>query len=632
MTLPRVPLDAANERQHRTVIATTVNELVKVRPPFDKTDAESQAGVTPLDYTYAPYNVLRYGADPTATDDSTYAFNLASSAVPDGGAIYIPAGDYLIDSACFLVRGKSNIRIGGDGEVSRIRVSGQTDGNAVKLDFHTTMAVDQCSFVTIENLCIESKGINYGNTDAYSGLAQGDPRTNAIINYGGSALLVARSDNVTVRNVTARRCGSVGVMYFSSCEAVVVEGCFANARSLGYAGFAADSWADQSVNTHRTYKFIDCRVSKEDATYAAKAGVLTEGDETTGYCLNVEVIGGIYEDIAIGSDAPLWGAAVGGQETNLTVTGMTAKNCYQGVRWEKRGGAADLEYLHVTGCNLIDNKVCGIYLKVSTATSGVRMSVTGTRIVTNSTSVWSASSEEAVKVSSGIACGGTLGSNAVQVVGCDISGSQHGIYSIEKSNFDLSGCHIQTLNGGVTLYGGGILQLTGSQVATSAASSIAVFMTTANKGATTSSNLAATIEANTLSAAADSTSDYAIQLAGNTALYTTIIVKNNVVPLGVISAVKGSATIYAFDEVTLNTTQRIILHGLSGPNTFANITIPKEFLPAYNYAVGSDGVSRAVIGQVNNVGGARGTVQVIMAGDVRAFYDYTANTRITVMQ
>jgi hypothetical protein len=54
MSLPRVPLDSSNERQHRTVIATTVNELVKVRPPFDRTKEEVAAGVTPVDYGYAP--------------------------------------------------------------------------------------------------------------------------------------------------------------------------------------------------------------------------------------------------------------------------------------------------------------------------------------------------------------------------------------------------------------------------------------------------------------------------------------------------------------------------------------------------------------------------------------------------
>jgi hypothetical protein len=60
MSLPRVPLESANERQHRTVIATTVNELVKVRPPFDTTEDEAAAGVRPIDHRYAPGDDRRY--------------------------------------------------------------------------------------------------------------------------------------------------------------------------------------------------------------------------------------------------------------------------------------------------------------------------------------------------------------------------------------------------------------------------------------------------------------------------------------------------------------------------------------------------------------------------------------------
>jgi hypothetical protein len=54
MALPRVPTESSNEKQHRTVIATTVNELAKTRPPFDQTAAEAAAGVTPLNYEYPP--------------------------------------------------------------------------------------------------------------------------------------------------------------------------------------------------------------------------------------------------------------------------------------------------------------------------------------------------------------------------------------------------------------------------------------------------------------------------------------------------------------------------------------------------------------------------------------------------
>lgn len=64
MALKRVPTDSNQDKQHRTVIATTVNELVKTRAPFDGTDAEAGAGVTPIDYGYPPsIDERRFGAE-----------------------------------------------------------------------------------------------------------------------------------------------------------------------------------------------------------------------------------------------------------------------------------------------------------------------------------------------------------------------------------------------------------------------------------------------------------------------------------------------------------------------------------------------------------------------------------------
>ena len=246
---------------------------------------------------------------------------------------------------------------------------------------------------------------------AYSGLSGGDPRTNAIINYGGSALLVSRSNAVTLNNVSARYCGSVGVVYLTSSQNIVVEECFANALSLGYAGFAIDNWADATVQRQRTYKFFNCRVAKETATYSAKAGIAAEGDQTTGRLLNVDVIGGVFEDCAIGADDPIYGSGVSAIDTRLTMTGVTTKNCYIGVTWQKRGGAIDFSWCRVNGCTFISNAVTGAYIAIGTATNDADVSIIGTKIFSANTSQWAsvgAVTNQAVKVSSGIAIGGYL--------------------------------------------------------------------------------------------------------------------------------------------------------------------------------------------------------------------------------
>jgi hypothetical protein len=91
MGLKVVPLDSGNEKQHRTVIATATNELIKVRPPFDQTPAEAAAGIKPQNTTYAPGNILRYGAGRGASDTDTAAF---VSALASTALVVIPTGTY----------------------------------------------------------------------------------------------------------------------------------------------------------------------------------------------------------------------------------------------------------------------------------------------------------------------------------------------------------------------------------------------------------------------------------------------------------------------------------------------------------------------------------------------------------
>jgi hypothetical protein len=92
MPLPLVPTDSNNEKQHRTVLATTVNELVKVRPPFDATEAEAAATVRPVDFTFGASDVLRHGAKGDGSTDDTDAIQRAFNAARRGyGRVHFPS-------------------------------------------------------------------------------------------------------------------------------------------------------------------------------------------------------------------------------------------------------------------------------------------------------------------------------------------------------------------------------------------------------------------------------------------------------------------------------------------------------------------------------------------------------------
>ena len=57
-----------------------------------QTTAETAASITPSNYAYPPGNVLRYGADPTSSSDSSLAI---SNACLVNTSVYIPGGTYL---------------------------------------------------------------------------------------------------------------------------------------------------------------------------------------------------------------------------------------------------------------------------------------------------------------------------------------------------------------------------------------------------------------------------------------------------------------------------------------------------------------------------------------------------------
>jgi hypothetical protein len=314
--------------------------------------------------------------------------------------------------------------------------------------------------------------------------------------------------------------------------------------------------------------------------------------------------------------------------------GTVSKNCYIGLTWIKRGGAVDFSWCRVNGCTFIQNAVTGAYIAIGTATGDADVSIIGTKIFSANTSVWAAVgavTNQAVKTSSGIAVGGYL-NGVIKIDCCQIYGGQHGIWSIDSSSLVVTASNISAVNGGVTKYGGGSLQATGNNISVESTLTTdrPIFMTTVNYAAAASYNTNMFVVGNTLSAGADGATNYAILLTGNSALFLTTIVKNNLVNKGQINA-NSAVTYLDLDQPVLNTTQRVIAVGLDGGNTYVDIKVPKEFIPIFAYAVGTDEVSRATLSVTPNQGGTRGLVRALLAGDVRTNYAAASNVRVTMM-
>jgi hypothetical protein len=269
MSLPRVPLDSSNERQHRTIIATTVNELVKTRPPFDLTEAESAAGIRAIDARYAPGNVLRYGADPDEVRDSTDALQ---AALDTNNVVYLPTGRYKTSAT---LNWHPNQRIYGDAHgKSVIAPTGSTSFFALEFDYENEASGPHgCVF---ENFHIDGTGMTGTTAESVGG-----------IHWTGA------SHSSTIRNVRIRNFDAAnqiglyitGLVYYLSVRDVDIVDCVIACKIDGNNVTASQTPSANSITLE------NLRI--ESSTLANSAGISLENATHT------RIIGGYIEQVAL---------------------------------------------------------------------------------------------------------------------------------------------------------------------------------------------------------------------------------------------------------------------------------------------------------------------------------------------
>lgn len=105
-------------------------------------------------------NVKDYGAKGDGVSDDSKAINKVLDMVNEGQTVYFPAGNYLVGDALIL-KNKKNVTISGDGNDSRLFVDKQRTSTS-KTTFYSTLSLDGCKNSTVKNLCVESRGENWG--------------------------------------------------------------------------------------------------------------------------------------------------------------------------------------------------------------------------------------------------------------------------------------------------------------------------------------------------------------------------------------------------------------------------------------------------------------------------------------
>lgn len=147
---------------------TQANADLRYLQQYFRTPAEITAGVTPVNLVYAPYNVLRYGADPTGVAISTTAFTNALAVAVTGGSgvIYAPFGTYLIGALSATMPGSGGdprvgpgLRIYGDGvNATILKQSGSPAGQLLNIQSSNPATTLADGHILIENLTLFGVG------------------------------------------------------------------------------------------------------------------------------------------------------------------------------------------------------------------------------------------------------------------------------------------------------------------------------------------------------------------------------------------------------------------------------------------------------------------------------------------
>lgn len=401
-------------------------------------------------------DVKKYGAKGDGKSDDSKALIAAIKVIKDNDVLYFPAGTYIVNNTCLLIRGKKNVEIKGAGAKSTI-IKPSAQGRSSKKQFYpSTMCIDQSSNVTVCGLTIESKGENYGDTDAAAKVALGTERVDFSIKNGGHALLITRSSKVNCLDLIGRRCGSVGVFYTGSCSDISFTRCFANAASVGYAGFAVDNWFEPNQKYNRNYRFKDCVIAPEKAIspFSGKAGIIIEGNNN--HIINVWADNIQVEGTSGNPNVKYEGFAIGAFDCNLEANNIVGKNNFAGIFLSTRGNVVNTTTYSLNNCQFINSKVTGARIKLQ-GKGPMNVNISNTTFSTKPKSFWPSEDKNlsyANTIGLYFAFHKGSGKKNIQLNNVTSTGSHYGLFTGDAFDIKMKNCKISSINNAVCLNGG----------------------------------------------------------------------------------------------------------------------------------------------------------------------------------
>lgn len=235
------------------------------------------------------FNVLDYGAVSDGGDSSA-AFNAAFNALnnnPDGGVIYIPAGNYLIQNTIFGATNKA-FEVRGEGSASQLVLNGGNMANGIVMQQNTANGALEIRDLQI--YVTGATGLGNGSVLSVIGTLQG------VAGLRIENIHIRMSDDSPVSNVVLVRNPSQGVIRDLNIDGYSSWGQSNTATGLYIDCVIQGANAIQlfNVNVFRTYYGIRCIGGQINQQYDME-GFQATGCSCVGVQYGLVMMGGWYQ-------------------------------------------------------------------------------------------------------------------------------------------------------------------------------------------------------------------------------------------------------------------------------------------------------------------------------------------------
>jgi hypothetical protein len=348
-----------------------------------RTNAEISAAVVPVDFSYQPFDIRRYGGDPTGVSASDTALaSVISVCGTNGGTITFPPGVFNFAGQIGL-NVKRNIILQGSGGRSAgaatatiIQYTGTVSSVFINLNSSIGCSIRDCQ--------IEYNQASWGNgTNTLIGCnndgTNGDPAYNSLVNCllgsslgtGGAVLVdINKCIDFYFENCSfiygnpAIRGVAVGGGGYSNV--VTVKGCsFNSTRNVfGAVYYPGESWS-----------FIGCDF--EASATGTACGIL--GSSTVPLTKGLSITGCWFGDVTLGGSiwCTLYGNGIsicGNRFGGFTTTYAISLNSCNGVliagnSFDTFTGGIDFTTATITGVSIVDNYFTGVTTALTTTTN-----------------------------------------------------------------------------------------------------------------------------------------------------------------------------------------------------------------------------------------------------------------------